>query len=93
MHVNTLKGLGDGETTSFGQDILSLVKSALPIYQQQQVFNQQLQTAKSSGAPITYNAAGAPVVTTVNNTGRAVLIGGAVALTGLLIYMVTKRRR
>lgn len=93
MHVNTLRGLGDGETTSWGQDLLSLVKTALPIYQQQQVFDQQLQVAKAAGTPVVYNAAGAPVVASSSNTGKIVLLGAAALLTGVLIYSMTRRRR
>jgi hypothetical protein len=80
-----------GETapdTTLTADILSLVKSALPIYQQQQVFNQQL---KAGQTPLTYGAA--PVVAKTNWTQIAMLGGAGVLAVVLLKSMLGRKRR
>ena len=58
-----------GETT-ITDDILSIVKSALPIYQQQQIFNQQLKTGQ---VPQVYN--NATVARPPTNWGKIALLG------------------
>ena len=87
-----INGLGETATTTWSEDLFSLVKTALPIYQQQQVFNQQLKVAQATGTPVAINAAGQAVVATPTNWGRIAMLGGAGVLGVMLLKSVMSRR-
>ncbi|MGH8744386.1 MAG: hypothetical protein ACREUY_08935 [Burkholderiales bacterium] len=82
------KSSGMGALSDVTDDLLSLVKSALPIYQQQQVFNQQLKVAQATGQPVsTVNQASTP-----STANRTLLVVGGLALAGVLGMMLMKKR-
>lgn len=90
-------GLGDDalvpvdSSSSWAGDLLNIVKTALPIYQQQQIFNQQLSVAKATGQPVMVNTqAGNRVVVPPMNWGKVALIGGGGVL-GLVLLMKMMR--
>lgn len=80
----------DTAATNWGNELLNLVKTALPIYQGQQVFNQQLSIAKATGTPVAVNASGQVVPQT--NWGQIALLGGAAVLGVVLLKRVMGRR-
>ena len=102
-------GLGATEPASdnWASKILDVVQMALPIYQQQQIMSTQLKLAKDGkplldvqqisppGVPIKIELPAdvqAEVVKTAAG-GRRLMLGAAAGLTGLLAYMIFRRKR
>ena len=87
-----INGLGEAVATTWSEDLFSLVKTALPIYQQQRVFDAQLKVMQAGGTPVAINAAGQPVAVVPTNWGRIAMLGGAGVLGVVLLKSFMKRR-
>jgi hypothetical protein len=72
-------------SSSVASDVLSFFKSALPIYNAQQVFNQQLKAGTITTAPV------APAPSAASNIGKIALIGGAGVLALMLFKGMARR--
>lgn len=93
MHVNTLRALADDSSYSdIANDWLTTLKNATGIYQQNQVFNAQLSTAKAAGTPVVNPSTGQVVTQQSSNMKNILLLGGAAAL-GVLLFSMMRRRR
>lgn len=74
------------DTSTWSGDLLNIVKQALPIYQQQQIFNQQLSIAKASGQPVAVATPQGTVVVPHVSLAKMAMIGG-VGIVGLVLLM------
>lgn len=92
--INPMGGLGDTASGGILDSILDFAKAAVPVYQQQQIFNAQLKAATQT--PIT-QIQKPPVTVRTSLPAQwyksPLVIGGGLLVAGVLAFFLFRRKR